>query len=215
MALTPLDPNEDRKFRNGETVYDVDGNAYTVHGAFTDMNQFVTLNVNNSIEYALELPDMRDCFSRKNPKDPDPVQTCPGCGITVFVSSDNASGYCTGCTKAGREWVFGAERSTDRYEVHENLSCERKALPDRRYRYRVRAPWSEPTRPWWNGLPSTQHGFTSSVQTELSTLWMASNPELAVDSIRRFQEEHPAEEWGHGMNMERKGFIKLIAVRRK
>lgn len=29
----------------------------------------------------------------------EPVQTCSGCGITVFASSDNKSGLCTGCER--------------------------------------------------------------------------------------------------------------------
>lgn len=74
MALQPLNRDEDRNFADGETVFDVDGNAYTVRGDRAE------LNANDAIGYWLtwriaeghtDTPgqvSMRDCFSRNNPK---------------------------------------------------------------------------------------------------------------------------------------------------
>lgn len=62
MALVELDRSEDRNFAEGETIYDVDGNAYTVR------NNKAVLNVENTtVSYFLGRT-MRECFSRKNPR---------------------------------------------------------------------------------------------------------------------------------------------------
>jgi hypothetical protein len=39
-------------------------------------------------------------LAKRKPDDfSDPVQTCVDCGVTVFASSDNTTGRCTGCQK--------------------------------------------------------------------------------------------------------------------
>jgi hypothetical protein len=50
----------DRDFREGETVFDVDGNSYTVRGGYAE------LNINDMIRYNLNDGEMRNCFSREN-----------------------------------------------------------------------------------------------------------------------------------------------------
>lgn len=61
MALQTLDPTEDRNFRDGETIWDVDGNAYTVRGPCA------VLNLNDNIVNNLNEPGMRECFTRIPP----------------------------------------------------------------------------------------------------------------------------------------------------
>jgi hypothetical protein len=40
------------------------------------------------------------CLRKRQDADfSEPVQTCAGCGITVFASSDNKTGLCTGCQR--------------------------------------------------------------------------------------------------------------------
>jgi hypothetical protein len=70
MPLTTLDTTEDRNFAEGETVFDVDGNSYTVRKGHAE------LNLNDGILYKLS-GDMRNCFSRKNPK-ASPLPITPG-----------------------------------------------------------------------------------------------------------------------------------------
>lgn len=49
-------------FNEGETIYDLDGNAYTVR------DNSAVLNVENTrVSYFLD-PGMAPCFSRSNPK---------------------------------------------------------------------------------------------------------------------------------------------------
>lgn len=65
--LKMVDETEDRDFAEGETVYDVDGNAYTV------MNNRAVLQVDSNVTRSYYLGPangtMRRCFSRTNPKD--------------------------------------------------------------------------------------------------------------------------------------------------
>ena len=62
MALQVVDETEDRNFQSGETIYDVDGNAYTVEG-----HHAVLRDGNTSIRYFLGR-QMKLCFSRTNPR---------------------------------------------------------------------------------------------------------------------------------------------------
>lgn len=62
MAFIELDRTEDRNFREGETIYDVDGNAYAVQN-----NKAVLSRPNTTVSYFLGR-QMRECFSRKNPR---------------------------------------------------------------------------------------------------------------------------------------------------
>lgn len=88
--LRQIDPNEDRNFRNGETIYDVDGNAYTVENG-----KAVLRRGNCSTSYFLGR-EMRKCFTREVP----PRIRCSGCGISVLTSSDDKSGLCSSCKRA-------------------------------------------------------------------------------------------------------------------
>jgi hypothetical protein len=67
MTLKQLDLTEDRNFINGETVYDVDGNAYTVVARF-GTSMVAVLNRCSKVVYDLMSKDMILCFSRTNPR---------------------------------------------------------------------------------------------------------------------------------------------------
>lgn len=60
--LKTVDPTEDRNFAEGETIYDVDGNAFTVKGG-----KAVLERGNGRVSYFLGRT-MRLCFSRRNPR---------------------------------------------------------------------------------------------------------------------------------------------------
>jgi hypothetical protein len=62
MPLTFLDPSEDHEFQDGETIYDVDGNSYTVKN-----HRAVLSRENSTVSYFLGRT-MKLCFSRTNPK---------------------------------------------------------------------------------------------------------------------------------------------------
>ena len=62
MALQNVNMDEDRNFAEGETFYDVDGNAYTV-----ECNRAVLQRANGRVSYFLGR-SMKLCFSRNNPK---------------------------------------------------------------------------------------------------------------------------------------------------
>lgn len=59
--LRQLNTTEDRNFAEGETVFDVDGNSYTVR------RDRAELNINDSISYGLNEGNVRNCFSRTRP----------------------------------------------------------------------------------------------------------------------------------------------------
>lgn len=69
--LQCLDTTEDRNFSEGETVFDVDGNAYVVHRGYAE------LKANRQLLHKLAA-EMRNCFSRKNPKAKPTAQFTPG-----------------------------------------------------------------------------------------------------------------------------------------
>ena len=62
MAFQFIDETEDRDFRQGETIYDVDGNAYKV-----DCHRAVLQRGNCRVSYFLGR-SMKLCFSRNNPR---------------------------------------------------------------------------------------------------------------------------------------------------
>jgi hypothetical protein len=66
MTLRILDPNEDRNFAEGETIYDTDGNAFTVRDGHAVLNKHETAI--NRVTYSLASQEMRNCFSRTDPR---------------------------------------------------------------------------------------------------------------------------------------------------
>lgn len=102
MPLTIIDTTEDRDFVDGETIYDVDGNAYVYRASINS----AVLRRSDRISYSLATQDERNCFTRTVP----PVIRCWRCGITVFASSDNKTGLCTGCEKLHSSVVINAEQ---------------------------------------------------------------------------------------------------------
>jgi hypothetical protein len=48
---------------------------------------------------------------------PEPVERCPGCGITVFTSSDDTTGHCGDCKKKAVEPVI----ATREFREHQGL----------------------------------------------------------------------------------------------
>lgn len=51
-------------------------------------------------------------------------------------------------------------------------------------------------------------------ETEININWGKANPELYVQSVEAFQNKTPITHWQHFIDLSRKGFMKLIAVRR-
>ena len=62
MALRTLDPTEDRNFAEGETIFDTDGNVFTVRDGRAVLN-----GSERGVNYNLASKEMRNCFSRANP----------------------------------------------------------------------------------------------------------------------------------------------------
>ena len=92
-------------------------------------------------------------------------------------------------------WKYDRNHSSTRYEVEEDQDALTKSNSVR-WRYRVRAAYpGAPVRPWWAGTPTKMDPNTARSETELMLSWGVGSPELFVDSIRRFQEEHPMSDW--------------------
>jgi hypothetical protein len=114
-----------------------------------------------------------------------------------------------------REWRLASDKSDARYEVEVNELPE-GTLSCNRYRYRVRDPlaaFGGKPRPWWSGLPDTIHAAVTETHTGFPFAWGAANPELFVDSMRRFVEEHPFTEWVHFQKLTDIG-LEVIARRK-
>jgi hypothetical protein len=91
--LKTIDETEDFDFQEGETIFDTDGNVFTVtDGHACLMRQTSGLN---PIRYNLATIEMRHCFTRKVPA----RIRCPGCGISVFPPSDAKTPFCSSCER--------------------------------------------------------------------------------------------------------------------
>lgn len=60
----------------------------------------------------------------------------------------------------------------------------------------------------------TTNPHVAMVQSEYNFGWARENPELFAALLQSFQTQHPATEWTHHINLDRTGFMELIAVRK-
>lgn len=55
----------------------------------------------------------------------------------------------------------------------------------------------------------------SRAETSMYLSWGRENPALFVQSVERFQQDHPVTHWRHHIDLGLRGSVKLIAVRRE
>lgn len=60
----------------------------------------------------------------------------------------------------------------------------------------------------------TNNPHVAMVQSEYNFGWARENPELFAARVQNFQTQHPATEWNHHVNLDRSGFMELIAIRK-